>query len=183
MTPRGLGWQGLQGRQVADIAGSIEALSTCFHGDAGPVIGPEWRRRQSILIKQIATRAVAPSIADCQWHRHIGTGYYDRDSIDRCLRPVELSVRAGDGEANQRAAAVRCYAFTTICKSNPDLVSFDCHRLIKRSGIYNRLLIGCTQSQQSKALPNFGLAVRMNIHGISNVDRHRDPRIRNLPSR
>src|ERR1700686_5810336 len=97
-TPRGLDGQCLRISQ--------EALSTCLHSDAGPVIRPKWRRRQSILIKKIATRAVAPSIADCHWHRHIGTGYYDRDSIDRCFRPLELSVRAGDGEANQLAVTV-----------------------------------------------------------------------------
>jgi hypothetical protein len=94
-TPSGLGGQCLRITQVADIAGSIEALSTCFHGDAGPVIRPKWRRRQSILIKQIATWAVAPSIADRHWHRHIGTGYYDRDSIDRCCD-------IGPGESEER---------------------------------------------------------------------------------
>src|SRR4030081_1010044 len=114
-----------------------------LHGDAGPVIRPKWRRRQSILIKQITTRAVAPSIADCYWHRHLRTRYYDRDSIDRCFRPAELSVRTGDGEANQLAATESFYATTAICKSNPDFVSFDCHRLVKRSGIDNRLLVGC----------------------------------------
>src|ERR1700674_112593 len=182
-TPSDLGGLCLRITQVADIAGSIEALSTCFRGDAGPVIRPKWRRRQSVFIKQIAARAVAPSIADCHWHRHIETGYYDRDSIDRCIRPVELSVRTGDGETNQLATTVCFYATTTICKSNPDFVSFDCHRLVERSGIDKRLPVGCAQSPQSEPLPNLGLAVGVNILRISDIDRHCDPGIRNVTGR
>jgi len=47
---------------------------------------------------------------------------------------VELSVRTGDGEANQLAATVCFHATTAICKSNPDFVSFDHHGDILTGG-------------------------------------------------
>jgi hypothetical protein len=96
---------------------------------------------------------------------------------------VELLIRTSDREANQRTAAARFDPATGICKSNSDFVSFDRHRLVKRPGIDNWFLVGCTQCQQREPLANLGFTMGMNILRISDVDRHRDCGVRKLLGR
>src|SRR5438876_230564 len=143
---------------------------------AWPIVGAERRSRQAFLVVEVALRASRPGIPYCNGRAHFLAGNDYLVAFNSGIRPVKLSVRAGNGKSLQRFTT-RFEPVAHKSKADMDFVPGDFHGLVDWPGIDNLAAIGGSQRPERQSAADLSLSGRMQVLRIADVDGHCQPRV------
>src|SRR5206468_369633 len=121
-------------------------------------------------------RASRPGIPYCNGRAHFLAGNDYLVAFNSGIRPVKLSVRAGNGKSLQRFTT-RFEPVAHKSKADMDFVPGDFHGLVDWPGIDNLAAIGGSQRPERQSAADLSLSGRMQVLRIADVDGHCQPRV------
>src|SRR5665213_915883 len=147
--------------------------------DSRPVIGAEWRGKQSRPVKQRRLWIGLPRIADLFRIRNRTGRNNNSVALDSTSSPIPFAVIAGDRKL-ARLSALRGKASFNVIEVQFDGALYPFHRLQRGPRIHNFLAIVLTQGAQSQSVAGFNLVDRMDVIGVARIHRDRKAGMRHV---